>query len=159
MENREIAAILFNISELLKRDEANAYRVRAYRRAARNLLRARHSVAMQARQGKPLGIPQLGKSLTEKISTLATTGRLAFYEELCAQQTPVQEAILLLPGFGPKLAERIERDLNAHTPDALLRAAANGSLRKVWGIGPRRAARIVQGLRQSNEQVYQQRLF
>ncbi len=157
MNNREIAAILFNISELLKRDYANTYRVRAYERAAQNLLRARHSVAERATAGEPLGIPQLGPSLTAKITTLAKTGRLPFYEELCAAQPPVQHALLLLPGFGPKLAERVERDLNARSPEDVLKAAAMGNLRKVWGIGPRRAARIVQGLRQG-EQMYQQRL-
>ena len=157
MNNREIAAVLFNISELLKRDHANGYRVRAYRRAARNLLRARHSVAERAQAGQPLDLPDLGPSLTAKISALATTGRLSFYEELCAAQPPVQHALLLLPGFGPKLAERVERDLNAHSPEDVLRAAATGRLRKVWGIGPRRAARIVQSLRQG-EQFYQQRL-
>src|SRR4051812_11078988 len=104
MNNREIAAILFNISKLLKRDHANTYRVRAYRRAARNLLRTRHSVAERAAAGQPLDIPQLGPSLTAKITVLAKDGRLPFYEELCAAQPPVQHALLLLPGFGPKLA-------------------------------------------------------
>lgn len=158
MKNREIAAVLFNISAILKRDHVNMFRVRAYERAARNLLRARHSVAERAAAGEPLGIPQLGPSLTAKITALATTGRMTFYDELCAAQPPVQHALLLLPGFGPKLAERVERDLAAHSPDDVLRAAANGNLRKVWGIGPRRAAQIVQGLRHS-EPLYQQRLI
>src|SRR5438552_3823070 len=142
MKNREIAAILFNISELLKRDHANPYRIRAYRRAARNLLRAHHSVAERAAAGQSLGLPLLGASLSAKISTLATTGRLPFYEELCAEQSAVQHALLLLPGFGPTLAERVERDLGATSPDELLRAATTGHLRKVWGIGPKRAAQI-----------------
>jgi len=157
MNNREIAAILFNISELLKRDHSNPYRIRAYRRAARNLLRARHSVAERAAAGQPLGLPQLGTSLSAKISTLATTGRLPFYEELCAAQPPVQHALLLLPGFGPTLAARVERDLGAQTPADVLQAAASGNLRRVWGIGPKRAAQIVGALR-GGEVVYQQRL-
>ena len=158
LSNREIAAILFNISGLLRRDHINPYRVRAYERAARNLLRARHSVAERAQAGEPLGIPLLGKSLSEKISKLALTGKLDFYEELCAAQPPVQHALLLLPGFGPKLAERIERDLGAQNTSDVLRAAANGNLRKVWGVGPRRAAQIISALR-SGEPVFQQRLI
>ena len=158
LSNREIAAILFNISALLKRDHINPYRVRAYERAARNLLRARHSVAERAQAGEPLGLPDLGKSLSAKISKLATTGKLDFYEELCAAQPPVQHALLLLPGFGPKLAERIERDLGAQNTSDVLRAAANGRLRKVWGIGPRRTAQIVTALH-SGEPVFQQRLI
>jgi len=41
MTNREIAAILFNISTILHQQHHNPYRIRAYRRAARNLLRLR----------------------------------------------------------------------------------------------------------------------
>ena len=37
MTNREIAAVLFNISAILDTQEGNPYRIRAYRRAARNL--------------------------------------------------------------------------------------------------------------------------
>ena len=41
MTNREIAAVLFNISTILSTQNGNPYRIRAYRRAARNLLRIR----------------------------------------------------------------------------------------------------------------------
>ena len=79
MTNREIAAVLFNISAILKAQHSNPYRIRAYRRAARNLLRMRQQVADRRQAGKPLGVPLLGKSLTAKISTLALTGKLDFY--------------------------------------------------------------------------------
>src|SRR5436190_20875430 len=85
MTNREIAAVLFNISTILDSQHGNPYRIRAYRRAARGLLRLREPVAARIAAGRALGIPGLGKSLTAKISTLATEGRLPFYEQLCAE--------------------------------------------------------------------------
>lgn len=143
MTNRKIATILFNISAILTAQHANPYRIRAYRRAARNLLRLRHSVAERVVQGRPLGIPRLGKSLTAKISALASTGRLPFYDELCATLPPEQRLLLKAPGLGPTIAARIHRDLGAFDADALRRAAATGALQRVWGVGPRRTAAIL----------------
>lgn len=146
MTNREIAAVLFNISALLSRQHGNPYRIRAYRRAARNLLRLRHSVAERAAAGRPLGVPQLGERLTKTITMLATTGRLPLYEELCATLPPQQQTLIRAPGIGPTLAARIHRDLGAFDAEGLRHAAANGALTCVWGIGPRRSAAILAAL-------------
>lgn len=145
MTNRQIAAILFNISAILSAQHGNPYRIRAYRRAARNLLRMRQPVADRVAAGQPLGIPRLGKSLTAKISALAANDELAFYEELCAELPPEEQAILKLhvPGLGPTMAARIHRDLGATDPESLRRAAATGKLQRVWGIGPKRTAALL----------------
>jgi DNA polymerase (family 10) len=143
MTNREIAAVLFNISAILTTQHGNPYRIRAYRRAARSLLRLREPVAARVVAGRPLGIPRLGKSLTAKISTLATKDALPFYEELCSTLPPEERDLVRVPGLGPTIAARIHRDLGATDADSLRRAAATGRLQRVWGIGPKRAAAIL----------------
>lgn len=146
MTNREIAAILFNISTMLADQHANPYRVRAYRRAARNILRLRYSLAERVAAGQPLGIPRLGKRLTEKITALAREGHLSFYEALCAELPPDQQRLLRVPGLGPVIAARIHRDLGATDSASISRAIASGALQRVWGVGPRRAAAIARAL-------------
>lgn len=146
MTNREIAAVLFNISTILRAQHGNPYRIRAYRRAARNLLRMRQSVADRVAAGKPPGLPLLGKSLNAKISALASSGRLDFYDELVATLPPDEQRLLRVPGIGPTIAARIHRDLGPTDPDSLRRAAANGRLQRVWGVGPRRTALILETL-------------
>jgi DNA polymerase (family 10) len=145
MTNREIAAVLFNISAILDTQHGNPYRIRAYRRAARNLLRARYSIAERVAAGKPLGLPRLGKSLTAKISALAAKDALPFYEELCETLPSEERALIKLgvPGLGPTMAARIHRDLGSTDPASIRRAAASGKLQKVWGIGPKRTAAIL----------------
>ena len=145
MTNREIAAILFNISTILSAQNGNPYRIRAYRRAARNLLRARHSVAERVATGRPLGVPQLGKSLTAKISTLAQKDALPFYEALCDELPSPQRTLLKMNvrGLGPTIAARIHKDLGDFDSAGLRRAAATGQLQRVWGIGPKRVAAIL----------------
>jgi DNA polymerase (family 10) len=146
MTNREIAAILFNISGILARQHGNVYRIRAYRRAARWLLRLRTPVADRLAAGKPLGIPGLGSSLSGKIGALATNGSLPFYDELCEELPEPMGVLLHIPGIGPALAERICSDLSAPTTDALRRAVIAGKIQQVWGVGPRRAAAIRRAL-------------
>lgn len=156
MTNREIAAVLFNISTILSARHGNPYRIRAYRRAARNLLRLRYPVAERAAAGRPLGIPRLGKSLTDKISTLAVKGTLPFYEELCDELPPEERPLLKVPGLGPTIAARISRDLGSTDADSLRRAAATGKLQRVWGVGPKRAAAILDTLQVPS--VHQERM-
>ena len=146
MTNREIAAVLFNISTILRVQHGNPYRIRAYRRAARNLLRLREPIAARIAAKRPLGIPRLGKSLTAKISVLATTGQLPFYDQLCAELPAEQQALLKVPGLGPTIAARIHRDLGATDPDSLRRAAATGTLQRVWGVGPKRTTAILDSM-------------
>lgn len=141
MNNRQIAAVLFNISAILRQQRGNPFRIVAYRQAARNLLRLRHQVAERASTGLPLGVPNLGPSLTIKIRTLALEGRLPFYEELCG--TLPEGRLLLVPGIGPATAQRILRQLGRADDATLRRAAASGALRRVRGVGPKRAAAIV----------------
>jgi DNA polymerase (family 10) len=158
MTNREIAAVLFNISAILTTQQGNPYRIRAYRRAARNLLRLREPVSARVAAGRPLGIPRLGKSLTDKISALAAKDALPFYEELCETLPAEERALLKVPGLGPTIAARIHRDLGATDADSLRRAAATGKLQRVWGIGPKRTAAILDtvggnGLRQERMEL------
>lgn len=158
MTNREIAAVLFNISAILDTRHGNPYRIRAYRRAARNLLRLRYPVAERVAAGRPMGIPRLGKSLTAKISALAAKDALPFYEELC-ESLPAEERALLklkVPGLGPTIAARIHRDLGATDPASLRSAVAAGKLQKVWGIGPKRTAAILDAI--GGSEVRQERL-
>lgn len=143
MTNREIATVLFNISTILAMQQGNPYRIRAYRRAARNLLRMRTPITERVAAGKPLGVPRLGTRLTAKISELAATGKSSFYEELCAELPPEEQALLHIPGIGPTIAARIHRDLGATDGESLRRAAATGRLQQVWGLGPRRVAAIL----------------
>jgi len=148
MTNHEIAAVLFNISTILSTQSGNPYRIRAYRRAARNLLRIREPIAQRVAAGKPLGLPRLGKSLTAKISTLAGKDALMFYEALCDDLPPEERALLKLkvPGLGPTIAARIHHDLGPTDAASLRRAAATGKLQRIWGIGPKRAAAILEAV-------------
>lgn len=138
MTNREIAHILFNIATLLELAEGNPYRIQAYRRAARGMLRLRDEARDLLAAGQELPLPGLGKRLRAKIGQLIAGGRMAFYEELIAEQHPAIQSLMAVPGVGPKTAARLFTELHLASPEALLFAARRGRVRELWGFGPRR---------------------
>jgi DNA polymerase/3'-5' exonuclease PolX len=150
MTNREIAHVLFNIATLLELASGNPYRIQAYRRAARGMLRLRGEARELVEEGKELPIPGLGRKLRAKIGQLIAGGRMAFYEELIAEQHPAIQALMTVPTVGPKTALRLFTELHLTSPEALLFAARRGRVRELWGFGERReralaenAARVV----------------
>jgi DNA polymerase (family 10) len=157
--NREIAAVLFNISAILRAQEGNPYRIRAYRRAARVLLRKRQEVRELVAAGKSLGIPRLGKSLSAKISALAAEDSLPFYDELIDTLPPDEGRLVRVPGIGPTIAARIHKDLGPTDAASLRRAAADGRLTRVWGVGKRRQAAILDAVAPAEPQVVQVSMF
>jgi DNA polymerase/3'-5' exonuclease PolX len=54
--------------------------------------------------------------------------------------------LLKVPGMGPTIAERIQRDLGNTDAAGIRRAVTTGKLQKVWGVGPKRTAAIVDAL-------------
>lgn len=159
MTNREMATILFRIAAMLAAQQAaNPYRIRAYRNAAYGLLRMREPVAQRIAKGEPIGLPSLGKSLTAKITELATTGHMAFYDQLRAEQPKDSRTLLLEAGLGPAMAQRIQQYLGSTDAASLRRAALAGSLLHVLGVGPKRNAAILRVLR-PQAPAYQEPLF
>ncbi len=146
MKNREIAAILFNISTLLRDQHGNPYRIRAYRRAARNILRLPYELADRVRNEQSLGVPLLGPRLTRTITQLARDGHCDVYEELVGDLPSAEQRLLHVPGIGPKLAQRITKEFNTSDVDELIRHAMRRGLLQIWGIGPKRADLIAREL-------------
>jgi DNA polymerase/3'-5' exonuclease PolX len=152
MTNRESAHVLFNIATLLELAEGNPYRIQAYRRAARGMLRLREDAREIVDAGQELPIPGLGKRLRVKIGQLIEGGRMAFYEELVAEQHPAVQQLMRVPGIGPKTALRLFTELHLTSPESVLFAARRGRIHELWGFGERReraladaAAQVVTG--------------
>ena len=48
-----------------------------------------------------------------------------------------------VPGMGPTIAARIYRDLGNVGVEGLRRSVIEGRLQRVWGVGPKRTAAIL----------------
>jgi hypothetical protein len=142
--NEEIAAALDDLAALLDAQDANPYRARAYREAARVLRGLDRSAASILAEGgrKALDdLPAVGKSIALAIEEIVQTGQLPMLDRLVGTSAP-EDLFTLVPGIGDELARRIHETLGVETLEDLEAAAHDGRLEKVPGIGERRIRAI-----------------
>lgn len=147
-DNPEIADTLERVADLLETQDANSYRVSAYRGAARTLRSISTPAArILADEGTAglVRLPGVGKSIAALIAELLQTGSLRLLERLEGQVSP-EDLFTTLPGVGEELAARIHRELGVETLEALELAAHDGRLETVPGIGPRRLRQVRDGV-------------
>lgn len=73
MTNRQAADVLFNVATILEMAEDSPYRIRAYRRAARLLMR--QDGHLHVTESGELDVPGLSVQLRRKLGALAKAGR------------------------------------------------------------------------------------
>lgn len=148
MTNTHIADVLDEIADLLEFQDANPFRVRAYRNAARTV--RDHGEPLAAIVADPqrtlTDIAGIGKDLAEKITTLVQTGKLPMLEELLAEIPETVLALMRVPGLGPKRAAAIHRELNVNTLEELAEACREHRVRELKGFGEKTEATILEGL-------------
>lgn len=142
--NRALADKLREMADVLEQQQADSFRISAYRRAANTLESLTQSVGEIARTDGLAGLvelPGIGRGIGLAIMEMTTTGRWSQLERLQGSLQP-EQLFQTLPGIGPELAARIHGELHIDTLEALELAAHDGRLAKVPGIGHRRAAAI-----------------
>ncbi len=143
LENAEVASRLEEVGQILAGQNANPYRVAAYRRAAHTIRGWPRSVGAIARERGIPGLaelPGLGERLAQATYLMVTTGRLPMLDRLRGASDPA-ELFGTVPGIGTRTAERIRDDLGIHTLEELEMAAHDGRLERL-GLGPKRLAGI-----------------
>lgn len=149
-DNQAIAAKLGELADLLEQQQANPFRVNAYRRAARTV--AGHGEVLSAlvnREG-PEGLerlPGIGHSIALAIDEMLRSGRWLQLERLRGLLDP-EQVFCAIPGIGRELARRIHDVLDVETLAGLELAAHDGRLEQVPGVGSRRSRMISASLAQ-----------
>lgn len=133
--NPEIASDLELLGDLLELDGAVRHRVLAYRRGAARVRSTGASVAELAMAGKAIELPDIGKTLQDKIVERATTGTMAALERAKDAVPEGLVGVSRLPGLGPKRALAIWKELGATTVAEVSELARAGRLREASGIG------------------------
>ena len=145
MDNLAIARILREIADLLEIKDDNPFKIRAYRNGADIAANHPHELATLDEAGLR-EIPGIGKDLAGRIREIAGTGDTAYHRELIAEFPPTILDLLHLQGVGPKTVATLYRELGIRTIEDLERAALDGRIRALRGMGAKKEALILKAL-------------
>lgn len=147
LDNADIAARLDEVAHLLHEQDADPFRVDAYRRAAQQI-RTLHEPVRYVFEREGLAgldaIPSVGPVIARAIQSMVLTGRLPMLDRLRGEAHPVS-VLATVPGVGPTLARRLEEELGVRTLEELELAAHDGRLAAVPGFGEKK----VRGIREA----------
>jgi DNA polymerase (family 10) len=159
IENIEIARQLNEVGDLLEIQEANPFRVRAYRNAVRTINELATPLdRMVADEEDLTALPGIGKELARHITELVTTGEMGVLAELRENVPSTLVQIMRLPGVGPKSARKLWDELGVETVDELKSAAEEGRVSELKGFGEKKQALILSGIEQFHRHSARYRL-
>lgn len=146
VSRQEIVQILDEIAVLLEIKGENPFKIRAYANGARALEAFPGDLEAMVREGRLQEIPGIGKALADKVTELATTGRLGFFDRLVAEVPRPLAELAAVPGLGPKKARAVYEGLGVTTIGELEYAIHENRLVTLPGFGAKTQARIAAGL-------------
>lgn len=145
VHNSEIAAIFNKVADLLEIQNANQFRIRAYRNAARTIGGLSQSASDMVKRGEDLSkLSEIGKDLAGKIEEIVKTGKLPLLEDL-KKDLPVELSNLMkISSLGPKRIKALHEQLGISTLDELAKAARDKKIRDVDGFGEKTEESILE---------------
>jgi DNA polymerase (family 10) len=146
MTKDEVAAALDEIGTLLELKGENAFRCNAYHNAARAIQQLEGDLKQLVHEQKLGDIRGIGATLQEKISTLVTTGRLPFLDDLRATIPAGMVEMLRIPGLGPKKIIALHDSLKLDTIEKLKAACDRGEVATLKGFGAKTQQKILEGI-------------
>jgi len=146
LDNRRVADVLYDIADMLEIKGEIIYKAVAYRRAADNILNLGRDISDVWRDGKLREIPGVGEALAKKLDELLRMGRLEYYERLKEEVPRGVVDMLAIPDIGPKTARLLYEKLGLTSMADVERAAQEGKLRDLPGLGVKSEANILAGI-------------
>ena len=147
-DNAWLAERLERVSEVLDAQQANPFRVRAWRQAAETLRHLPEPVwRILEQRGQPglIELPTIGRTIARALESLVHSGRLALLDSVDGETHP-PDPFTSVPGIGPELARRIHEELHLETLHELEAAAWDGRLGRVPGFGAGRLRAVRESL-------------
>ncbi|HXF72411.1 MAG TPA: DNA polymerase/3'-5' exonuclease PolX [Actinomycetota bacterium] len=148
--NDEVAAALLEYADLLSISSDDPFKPRAYEKAARAI--AGYHADVRDLDVKALQrIPNVGRSIAEKVREYLETGTIQALEELREKIPDGVRQLLAIPGLGPKKAMVLYQELRISSVEELLDAVRDHRLAGLRGFGAKTEENILQGIQRMRE--------
>lgn len=149
LTNADVAATFEKIAMILRLQNANPFRVRAYDRAAQTIAGLTDDLLTLYEAGGRdalLEIPGIGQDLADKIVEMVTTGTLAYMAELEKKIPKGLFDIMEIAGVGPKKTQLLYKKFHVRSIGDLQKLLKTGKLQTVKGWGEKSVENILVGI-------------
>ena len=146
MDKDAVAAVLKEIGVLLELKGENPFKTRAYVNGARTLEGLTEPLETLIEEERLGEIKGIGNALVEKITELAQTGELEYYNTLKASIPPGLIEMLDVQGMGPKKVKAINEKLGVETIEELEKACEAGKVAELDGFGAKSQEKILESI-------------
>lgn len=134
--------LLEELERLLRLNEENVFKIRAFEKAQQSLSGITDLEA-RARTGTLTEIPGIGKGIAEVLTEFLLKGTTSQRDELLAKLPPGLLDLTRVPGLGPKKAKAIIAELGIHTVGELEYACRENRLTTLKGFGEKAQSQIL----------------
>ena len=146
-KNAEVARVLKEIGLLLEIEGKDKFKPLAYYRGVRSITSLGEDVETIAKRDALTDIPGIGKGLSDVIKQYLETGEAEILTEL-RTRVPVRALELdSIPGVGPKTIKLVYDKLGVTDLESLERAANEGKLSNLPGLGEKTQTQIIEGIK------------
>jgi DNA polymerase (family X) len=145
-DNADLAAVLFEIADLMELRGDPEFKVRAFRSAAQAVENLPEPCVEMLRKGTLTEVPRLGKGIARRVQELCETGHLTELEELRKTAPSGLIAMMRIDGMGPKSAKLVWQELGISTVEALEAAAQAGQLRGLPRFGAKKEQKLLHAI-------------
>ncbi|MEU0004811.1 DNA polymerase/3'-5' exonuclease PolX [Streptomyces sp. NPDC006314] len=143
--NEEVEALLREYADLVAITGGDAFKARAYEKAARAI--GGHPADISRMDADGLReIPNVGRSIAEKVVEYLRTGKMAVVEERRAAIPAGVRELITIPTLGPKKALRLYEDLHISSVNELAAAIEADALADLKGFGEKTQENIRHGI-------------
>ncbi|MGW1887085.1 DNA polymerase/3'-5' exonuclease PolX [Streptomyces sp. NPDC001970] len=143
--NEEIEALLQEYADLIAITGGDAFRARSYEKAARAIGGYHADVSKLDAKGLQ-EIPNVGKSIADKVVEYLTTGQISAVEDRRRSVPSGVRELMTIPMLGPKKAMLLYQELEISSVDQLLDAIHEERLRDLKGFGEKTEANLLHGI-------------
>ncbi|MGW3496175.1 DNA polymerase/3'-5' exonuclease PolX [Streptomyces sp. NPDC001020] len=143
--NEEVEALLQEYADLIAITGGDAFKARAYEKAARAIGGYPDDISRLDADGLR-EIPNVGRSIAEKVVEYLRTGTVSVVEDRRSKIPAGVRELITIPTLGPKKALRLYEDLHISSVNELAAAIEADALHDLKGFGEKTQENILHGI-------------
>ncbi len=145
-KNAEIAEIFEQMAAMLSILNENPFKIRAYKKAALNILELNEKIEERVSRDDVTDIPGVGKDLASKVKEYVETGEIKEFDKL-QEKVPLEMTELLgILGLGPKTLALLYRELHVRGLEDLEKVLDSKEVLEFKGLGQKKVDEIKRGI-------------